>query len=206
MQVDVDLVRVDPRQRHAHHAALLVRAHLSGRYPGRRGHGGRLVPGVATDRAVHFPMQVGEIFERVPTSHAQHDDASQVHAVFLDAHLVSDGAHPYLHIICLLSIYLRLIHSCFMYRTRARPEVPRRSRISSARSLRYAGDGPRQLAVGEGLLAGVGERDERGGAESEFAPPSADDEPLDPAAGAGRLHEEVQPELHAGVRTPVEHR
>ena len=53
--------------------------------------------------------------------------------------------------------------------------------------------GPRQLAVGEGLLAGVGERDERGGAESEFAAPSADDEPLDQAAGAGGLDEEVQP-------------
>ena len=39
--------------------------------------------------------------------------------------------------------------------------------------------GPRQLAVGEGQLAGLGEGDERGGAESEFAAPSADDEPLD---------------------------
>ena len=46
---------------------------------------------------------------------------------------------------------------------------------------------------GEGLLAGVGERDERGGAESEFAASSADDEPLDPAAGAGGLDEKVQP-------------
>ena len=53
--------------------------------------------------------------------------------------------------------------------------------------------GPRQLAVGEGQLAGFGERDERDGAESEFAASSADDEPLDPAAGAGRLHEQVQP-------------
>ena len=44
-----------------------------------------------------------------------------------------------------------------------------------------------------GLLAGFGERDERGGAETEFAASSADDEPLDPAAGAGRLHEQVQP-------------
>ena len=50
--------------------------------------------------------------------------------------------------------------------------------------------GPRQLAVGEGLLAGLGERDERGGAEPEFASPAADDEPLDPASGAGRLDEE----------------
>ena len=53
--------------------------------------------------------------------------------------------------------------------------------------------GPRQLAVGEGLLAGFGERDERGGAETEFAAPAADDEPLDPASGAGRLDEQVQP-------------
>ena len=36
-------------------------------------------------------------------------------------------------------------------------------------------------------------RDERGGAETEFAPSSADDEPLDPASGAGWLDEEVQP-------------
>ena len=48
---------------------------------------------------------------------------------------------------------------------------------------------PRQLAVGEGLLAGLGER---GGAETEFAAPAADDEPLDPASVAGRLDEEVQ--------------
>ena len=52
--------------------------------------------------------------------------------------------------------------------------------------------GPGQHAVGEGLLAGLGERDEGGGAESEFAPPAADDEPLDPAPGPGRLDEQVQ--------------
>ena len=57
--------------------------------------------------------------------------------------------------------------------------------------------GPRQLAVGEGLLAGVGERHERDGAES--AASSADDEPLDPASGTGRLHEQVQP---VAVRVP----
>ena len=51
---------------------------------------------------------------------------------------------------------------------------------------------PGQHAVGEGLLAGLGERDERGGAESEFAAPAADDEPLDPASGPGRLDEQVQ--------------
>ena len=49
-----------------------------------------------------------------------------------------------------------------------------------------------QHAVGEGLLAGLGERDERGGTESEFAAPAPDDEPLDPTAGAGRLDEQVQ--------------
>ena len=43
--------------------------------------------------------------------------------------------------------------------------------------------GPRQLAVGEGLLTGFGERDERGGAESEFASPSADDEPAGSSFG-----------------------
>ena len=52
--------------------------------------------------------------------------------------------------------------------------------------------GPGQHAVGEGLLAGLGERDERGGAESEFAAPAADDEPLDPAPGPGGLDEQVQ--------------
>ena len=52
---------------------------------------------------------------------------------------------------------------------------------------------PRQHAVGEGQFAGLGERDERGGAEAEFAAASADDEPLDPASGPGGLDEEVQP-------------
>ena len=49
-----------------------------------------------------------------------------------------------------------------------------------------------QHAVGESLLAGLGERDERGGAESEFAAPTADDEPLDPASDPPRLDEQVQ--------------
>ena len=44
----------------------------------------------------------------------------------------------------------------------------------------------------KGLLAGLGERDERGSAESEFAASSAEDEPLDPASSAGRLDEQVQ--------------
>ena len=52
---------------------------------------------------------------------------------------------------------------------------------------------PCQYPIGERQLAGLGERDERGGAETEFAPSSADDEPLDPASGAGWLDEEVQP-------------
>ena len=49
-----------------------------------------------------------------------------------------------------------------------------------------------QHAVGEGLLAGFGERDECGGAESELPASAADDEPLDPASGSGGLNEEVQ--------------
>ena len=49
-----------------------------------------------------------------------------------------------------------------------------------------------ELAVGHGLLAGLGERDEGDGAEAEFAAPAADDEALDPAAGARRLDVEVQ--------------
>ena len=49
-----------------------------------------------------------------------------------------------------------------------------------------------ELAVGEGLFAGLGERDEGDAAESEFAPPASDHEPLDPAAGSSRLHVAVQ--------------
>ena len=47
-------------------------------------------------------------------------------------------------------------------------------------------------AVGEGLGAGVLERHEREAAEPEFAAASADDEPLYPSAGAGRLDVEVE--------------
>ena len=50
--------------------------------------------------------------------------------------------------------------------------------------------GPRQLAVGEGLLAGFGERDERGGVDAKLAAPATDDEPLYPASYAGRLEEQ----------------
>ena len=57
----------------------------------------------------------------------------------------------------------------------------------------WVAPGPRQLAVGEGHFAGFGERDERGGTESEFAAASADDEALDPASGASRLDEQIQP-------------
>ena len=39
--------------------------------------------------------------------------------------------------------------------------------------------GPRQFAVGERLLAGLGERDQCGGAESEFAPTSAGAAPIE---------------------------
>ena len=52
--------------------------------------------------------------------------------------------------------------------------------------------GAGEPAVGEGLGAGVLERDEREAAESEFAASAADDEPLYPAAGAGRLDVKVQ--------------
>ena len=45
---------------------------------------------------------------------------------------------------------------------------------------------PGQHAVGEGLLASLGQRNERRGAESEFSAPAADDEPLDPASSPGR--------------------
>ena len=49
-----------------------------------------------------------------------------------------------------------------------------------------------ELAIGERLLAGLGERDQAGAAETEFAAASPDDEALDPAAGSGRLDIEVQ--------------
>ena len=49
-----------------------------------------------------------------------------------------------------------------------------------------------ELAVGDGLLAGLGERDGGDGAESKFGTPGPDDEALDPAACASRLDIEVQ--------------
>ena len=49
-----------------------------------------------------------------------------------------------------------------------------------------------ELPVGHGLLTGLGQRDEGDGAEAKFAAPAADDEALDPAAGAGRLDVEVE--------------
>ena len=52
--------------------------------------------------------------------------------------------------------------------------------------------GAGETAVGEGLGAGVLERDEREAAEPEFAAPAADDESLYSAAGAGRLHVAVE--------------
>ena len=51
---------------------------------------------------------------------------------------------------------------------------------------------PGQFAVGEGQFAGLDEGDERGGAESEFPAPSADNEPLDAASDSSRLNEQVQ--------------
>ena len=49
-----------------------------------------------------------------------------------------------------------------------------------------------ELAVGEGLLAGLGERDQMDAAESEFVFPAADDEALDPASGSGTLDVKVE--------------
>ena len=51
--------------------------------------------------------------------------------------------------------------------------------------------GARQVAVGEGQLASLGEGDERGGAEREFAAPAADDDSLDPASRAGGLDDQL---------------
>ena len=51
---------------------------------------------------------------------------------------------------------------------------------------------PGQLAVGEGQLAGFGQRDERDTPESHLAAASADDDPLDPASGALGLDVEEQ--------------
>ena len=53
--------------------------------------------------------------------------------------------------------------------------------------------GAGEPAVGEGLGAGLLERDEREAAEPEFTASAADDEPLYPAARPGRLDIEVQP-------------
>ena len=50
-----------------------------------------------------------------------------------------------------------------------------------------------ELAVGQRPVPRFGELDQRGAAEPEFSFPASDDEPLDPAAGAGGLDEEVQP-------------
>ena len=52
--------------------------------------------------------------------------------------------------------------------------------------------GAGELAVGQGQLARLGERDERGGAESELAAAAADDDALDPASRSGGLDEQVQ--------------
>ena len=49
-----------------------------------------------------------------------------------------------------------------------------------------------ELAVGERLLAGLGERDQLDAAESELPLASPDDEALDPAAGSGLLDVEVE--------------
>ena len=58
-----------------------------------------------------------------------------------------------------------------------------------------------ELAVGEGLVPGFGEGDETDAAESELVFPAADDEALDPAAGAGTLDVEVET---VAVRVPAD--
>ena len=65
--------------------------------------------------------------------------------------------------------------------------------ISAALLGKRVAPGAGQLSVGEGQLASLGQGDEPGGAEPKFAPASADDDPLDPASGSGRLDEQVQP-------------
>ena len=70
----------------------------------------------------------------------------------------------------------------------------RRLRRSSSRPV-YALLGERvaalagQLAIGPGLFASLGERDERDAAEPELAPPTADDQALNPAPCSARLDE-----------------
>ena len=63
-----------------------------------------------------------------------------------------------------------------------------------------------ELAVGEGQLAGLGERDELDAAESELVFPAADDEALDPASGPGTLDVELAAagiEIDARTATPA---
>ena len=50
-----------------------------------------------------------------------------------------------------------------------------------------------QLAVGQGLVPGLGQRDQGGAAESELALAAPDEEALNPAPGAAGLDEQVQP-------------
>ena len=49
-----------------------------------------------------------------------------------------------------------------------------------------------QLAVGERLLSGLGQRDQGEAAESDLTAAATDDEALNPAAGSGRLDKEVE--------------
>ena len=69
----------------------------------------------------------------------------------------------------------------------------RRHALEAALLGEWIASGAGEPAVGEGRRAGVLERDKREAAEPEFAAASADDEPLYPAAGAGRLHVKIQP-------------
>ena len=61
--------------------------------------------------------------------------------------------------------------------------APSAQRLSASQPITA---GPRQLA-------GFGERDERNGTESKLAASSADDKPLNPASGTGRLDEQIHP-------------
>jgi len=79
--------------------------------------------------------------------------------------------------------------------TSARVDMPRKRPAVRQRVAARAGE----RALGEGLLAGLGERDEMDAAESEFVLPAADDKALDPASGPGTLDVEVEA-IAVGVR------
>ena len=98
---------------------------------------------------------------------------------------------------------LRLdIHSCACPGWRQPGFLPFQTRsaasakvgMPSARRFSVSGSPPSRasLAVGEGLGARFGERDEREAAESQFPPPALDHEPLDPIPRAGGMNLDVK--------------